>query len=232
MNEGRGMGYERGMENGSAAKMRMPYPYVPPYIARENEYQTGARNRRMGDDEEEMEMGGDNIIPMESVRRNKMIGFGDGAGMYRGQPRTETGRYKRRSEMTMHSGKEDAQQVAFGGTVSMSSAAKGQKLTRGMAEEWVDMMENEDETHPRGGKYSMDQAKQLAQSIGMSTAGQKLIDFYAILNAMYSDYHKVAKKHGVDKPEYYADLAKAFIEDVDAVPNKTMMYYKCIVNHE
>lgn len=249
MNEGRGRGYTRGMEGGYGTMnggngMRydrgvaysgaMPYPpYVPPYIAREDAYSPGGRS--MGEDEgdeAEMEMMGGNVIPMDAIRRR--VGFGNDAEMYRGQPRTETGRFKRRSgmaEMHMGAGGQE-QQMQFGGMVALSPAEKGKKLTRGMAEEWVDMMENEDEAHPHGGKFSMEQAKQLAQGAGMSTAGQKFIDFYAAINAMYSDYHKVAKKHGVDKPEYYADLAKAWVEDADAVPNKAYVYYKCIVNHE
>ena len=30
-------------------------------------------------------------------------------------------------------------------------------------------------------------------------------------------------------PDFFADMAMAFIGDKDAVENKTMMYYECIV---
>jgi hypothetical protein len=49
---------------------------------------------------------------------------------------------------------------------------------------------------------------------------------------MASDYGKVAKKYGVDKADFYADLAKAWLDDKDAVPGKAMIYYDCIVQHE
>lgn len=44
------------------------------------------------------------------------------------------------------------------------------------------------------------------------------------MNVMYAGYHKVAKKFGVDKANFYACLAKAFIEDPDAVEDKTAAY--------
>ena len=36
------------------------------------------------------------------------------------------------------------------------------------------------------------------------------------MNMMYSDYYGVAAKYGLDRPEFYADLAKAFLDDKDA----------------
>ena len=45
------------------------------------------------------------------------------------------------------------------------------------------------------------------------------------------DYCKIAKKYGVDRPEYYAELTKAWLEDKDAVPEKAGLYYKYIVEH-
>ena len=35
------------------------------------------------------------------------------------------------------------------------------------------------------------------------------------MNVMYSDYYGVAAKYGLDRPEFYADLAKAFLMDLD-----------------
>ena len=55
------------------------------------------------------------------------------------------------------------------------------------------------------------------------------------MNMMYSDYCKVAKKYGVDRPEYYADLAKAFLrdKDFDGKPEeKLYIYYKAIVEKD
>lgn len=39
---------------------------------------------------------------------------------------------------------------------------------------------------------------------------------------LYSDYNNVFNKYGVDSPEFYAELAKAWIDDPDAKKNKTV----------
>ena len=56
-------------------------------------------------------------------------------------------------------------------------------------------------------------------------------EFYAVLNAMYSDFSGVAQKHGVHKQDFYLDLAKAFLEDKDSVKDKAAAYYMYIVKH-
>lgn len=91
---------------------------------------------------------------------------------------------------------------------------------------WVEGMEDDDGVH--GGKYSWHQAQQYALNVGIS-GKDKVLEFYWAMNAMYADYHKVAKKFGVDKADFYACLAKAFIEDPDAVEDKVEMYNKYIV---
>ena len=45
---------------------------------------------------------------------------------------------------------------------------------------------------------------------------------------MYSDYHKTAREMGVDKPEYYAMLARDFLCDKDAGPHKLRKYMETI----
>lgn len=100
----------------------------------------------------------------------------------------------------------------------------GKHLTREKAEKWVQSMRSGDH---RGGKWKFDEIRQYASNYGV-TGEQKVIDFFAVMNAMYSDYHKVAKKFGVDKTDFYAELAKAFIDDEDAVDGKAAMYYECI----
>lgn len=91
---------------------------------------------------------------------------------------------------------------------------------------WVDNMVDSDGVH--GGKYSWHQAQQYAMNMGY-TGQQRLLEFYWAMNAMYADFHKVGKKFGVDKPEFYAHLAKCFIEDPDAKDNKVEEYVKHIV---
>ncbi len=86
---------------------------------------------------------------------------------------------------------------------------------------WVEGMEDDDGVH--GGKYSWHQAQQFALNVGI-TGQDKVLEFYWAMNAMYADYHKVAKKFGVDKADFYACMAKAFIEDPDAVEDKVEKY--------
>ena len=68
-----------------------------------------------------------------------------------------------------------------------------------------------------------------AQKYGVPTEGEKFAEFWAVMNALYSDYYTVAKKYNVLIPDFFADMAMAFINDKDAVRNKTAVYYECIV---
>lgn len=54
------------------------------------------------------------------------------------------------------------------------------------------------------------------------------VEFWAAMNMMYSDYCEVAKKMNVDKPEFYAHMAKAFLMDEDAGEEKLAKYMKYI----
>ena len=55
-------------------------------------------------------------------------------------------------------------------------------------------------------------------------------DFRAVMNMMYSDYCQVAKRQSVDTPGFYADMAKAFLEDADAADGKAYLYWDCIAD--
>ena len=57
------------------------------------------------------------------------------------------------------------------------------------------------------------------------------VEFYAVMNMLYSDYGKVFKKHDVATMQFYVDMAKEFLEDDDAVKNKLEQYYKYVVKH-
>lgn len=94
------------------------------------------------------------------------------------------------------------------------------------AEEWVHRMKNADGTE--GEHWRLDQVKALMSQKAMD---RNPYEIYAVMNAMYSDYGKVLKKRGVTTPDAYLDMALAFINDPDAVDNKAMMYYECIVKH-
>lgn len=120
--------------------------------------------------------------------------------------------------------------ILFGGMVTMDDGGSRhhQKMTREMAMEWVESMEGSDPAKPHGGKWTVDQVKPIATKYGVPTEGERFWEFWAVMNAMYSDYYPVAKKYNVLTPDFFADLAMAFISDKDAVENKSVMYYECI----
>lgn len=101
-------------------------------------------------------------------------------------------------------------------------------LTLSEAEAWTHGMHS-GTTH--GPRWSYRDIRQYAPTWGVHDE-HDVIALYAVINAMWSDYHEVAAKYGVDKADFYADLAKAFLHDEDAVPGKAMIYYDCIVQHE
>lgn len=94
------------------------------------------------------------------------------------------------------------------------------------AEQWMRNMEKEDGS--KGPKWTKEQVKPYMAQVGYHGPEYK---FWAVMNALYSDYCKIAKKYGVDRPEYYAELTKAWLEDKDAKPEKAGLYYKYIVKH-
>ena len=149
---------------------------------------------------------------------------------------TEMRRRRRKDGTFMHYGGEreshGMEPIRFGGMVAMDDGGhrgSHQKMTREMAEDWVNSMEGSDPAKQHGGKWTTEQIKPIAQKYGVPTEGERFWEFYAVMNAMYSDYYPVAKKYNVLTPDFFADLAMAFISDKDAVENKAAMYYECIV---
>ena len=72
---------------------------------------------------------------------------------------------------------------------------KNQTFTEADAKRWTEHMENDDGS--TGPHWTLEQATAVANSME------------------YSDGWEVAGKYGLDRPEYYADLAKAFLFDKD-----------------
>lgn len=104
--------------------------------------------------------------------------------------------------------------------------ASGSKMEfdRNAADEWVESMVNMDGS--KGPHWNRDQIQQFMRQTGFQGNPE---EFYAVMNAMYSDYCAVAKKFGFDRPEVYAHLAKAFLDDEDAVDDKAAFYFYHIV---
>ena len=155
-------------------------------------------------------------------------GLYDGGGIGFG---TRDRRYETRSH---YDGGENArrQSAKVGGTMWLEpQEGEEAKMDRETAEEWVRNMKNEDHARPTGPRWSMEELKQMAQKFGLNPdpENEEFIEFWAMTNAMYSDYCAVAKRFNITSPEYYGMMAKAWMDDKDAVPNKTAMYYACCV---
>ena len=92
----------------------------------------------------------------------------------------------------------------------LAEALRREGFTEDDAKAWTARMENEDGT--TGPHWTMEQTDAVANITGVSV---KPCTWWAAMNMMYSDYYGVAAKYGLDRPEFYADLAKAFIMDKD-----------------
>ena len=82
-------------------------------------------------------------------------------------------------------------------------------ISREEAMRWAERMENADGT--TGPHWTMDQTSAVADANGVG----KDIPRWAwgvTMNMMYSDYYDVARKFGVNVPEFYAELARAFFD--------------------
>lgn len=123
--------------------------------------------------------------------------------------------------------------IKASGTVWMDSPEAEEDdpapIDRETAMRWVDSMEGTDPNHPHGGKWSPEALKPLAQKEGFPPDGPEFWAFYAVANAMYSDYAATAKRYGIHSPDFYADMAADFIRDADAAPDKVQKYLRYIV---
>ena len=108
----------------------------------------------------------------------------------------------------------------------------GYDFTSEDAKKWNEKMVNDDGT--MGGHWTIDQTTAVAESIGVKFEHISEYCWNAAMNMMYSDYCDVAMKYGVSTPEFFADMAKAFLFDKDAEGPKAKMaaYYHGIVDHE
>ena len=103
--------------------------------------------------------------------------------------------------------------------------AKGERLDKETAEEWVENMKNEDGT--KGPHWTMEQTEQVRRQKNLDCDP---VEFWVAMNAAYSDLCKVAKKYNVNTVDYYVDYVKAFwFNDQDAEPHKLSAYYEGVV---
>lgn len=100
-------------------------------------------------------------------------------------------------------------------------------FTEADAREWTARMENTDGS--TGPHWPMEQTTAVMVSKGYHFDPAV---WYAAMNMVYSDYFNVAKKHGVNSVEFYADMAEAFLDDKDAggPAEKISAYYHYVAS--
>lgn len=143
-------------------------------------------------------------------------GYGDPPKMGYGEP------------PRMHDRERDGRHLMATGSVWMAPGEQHEEehyreVDEPMAMAWVKRMIAADGS--QGPKYKPDQAEQLRT---MHCPQCKKWEFFVALNMMYADYCEVAQKMGVDRPDYYACMARAFLEDVDASEHKLAKYMERI----
>lgn len=107
------------------------------------------------------------------------------------------------------------------------------RLSKRDMKEWEHNLCNVDGTH--GAHFDKEQIEQVARSLGVEPKEYGDCTLYMTVNMMYSDYEQVAKKFGVDRVEFYIELAKAFLHDKDFDGDgaeKLYLYYTFIADNE
>lgn len=143
---------------------------------------------------------------------NRMIGFSGGSEIQSNY----------RMDAAHHSGDELGRRG--GHKIAGYASSNVEPLDRETAKSWVRRMKHSDGS--TGEHWTMEQTNQVMKQRGIDCDPA---EFYAIMNAMWSDYSKVADKFGINNVDYWAELTKAFLMDKDAVPDKAALYYECIV---
>lgn len=102
------------------------------------------------------------------------------------------------------------------------------EFDRETAMQWAEHMQNADGS--TGPHWTMEQTTAVAESMGIQTPAVPRWAWGVTMNMMYSDYYPVAVEFGLNRPEFYAALAKAFLIDKDGPgpERKLMAYYEHI----
>lgn len=196
-----------------AAYRPWPEPHIPPYSRPESRMEEGGRMRDR------------NVVNFRDYQDRRQIGFA--TRMDDDEEGAEMRQYGRRYDPDrpqMHHGAVREAETRMG----HAQGEGNEHLTREEAEEWVRGMQSAD--GKTGGRWTLQEIQQYAGNYGI--APEEVVDFFAILNALYTDYCKVAKKHGVDRMDFWADMAKAFLRDKDAEPGKAKRYYEYIAKRD
>ena len=163
--------------------------------------------------------------------RRRNTGREDGYFSEQGEhQRYPTSAYGGQMRMSTQQGGMKHQQMRMGG-MKQHGMHEGYvpPLTREKAMAWVHGMDGESD---RGETWTFEEIEELAQKHGIPKQEKKLVELYAVMNMLASDYYKVAEEFDVLNDEFFVCMAKAFINDKDAVPDKVAMYYECIAKKD
>lgn len=107
-------------------------------------------------------------------------------------------------------------------------STKMMEFTEDDAKAWTARMKNADGS--TGPHWTMEQTTAVAESMGIQALVVPRWAWGVTMNMMYSDYYPVAVEFGLNRPEFYAALAKAFLLDKDGPgpEQKLMAYYEHI----
>ena len=200
-----------------------PEPHMPPYLDRPDMREDRGNTPRSM--ETPVQMRDRNIVNIRDYQDRRRIGFGE--NRMDDDEEEDMRQYGRRyNPDRMSKGGFSHQHHQMG---RADYEDDEEHLSREEAEKWVRGMKSED--GKPGERWPLHEIKQYAGNFGIQ-GEDKIIEFYAVMNAMASDYGKIAKKYGVDKVDFWADLSKAFIHDKDAVDGKVKKYYECIAKHD
>lgn len=106
------------------------------------------------------------------------------------------------------------------------------KLSRDDLENWKRRLENADGS--RGEHFKKEQLESIIRQMNIDVEKMGGMDIFCMAsNMMYADYCNVAKKFGVDRIDFYVEMAKAFFNDKDysgKPEEKLWLYYMTIVS--
>lgn len=95
------------------------------------------------------------------------------------------------------------------------------EFTETDAREWVSHMDPP-------ARWTMEQTTAVMRQHGYE---HRPCVFYATMNMLWSDYGHTVSKYGVDRADFWAELAHDFIADPDAEDMKVGRYWRDIARH-
>jgi hypothetical protein len=106
--------------------------------------------------------------------------------------------------------------------------AFGTRITKDIAEEWVHSMLAHDTAD--GQKWTMENTTEYGNKVNIDWTRYSKVDFYIVMNMMYSDYYRTAKTINMASDNmFFANLSKDWLCDSDVSEDKLYKYYFDVV---